>query len=35
MNLAAVGILFSIYRHGAAEARTEEQEFFAQREPVT
>jgi cell division protein FtsW len=34
MNLAAVGILLSIYRHGAAEARTVEQEFFTQREPV-
>ncbi len=35
MNLVAVGILLSIYRHGATEARSEEQEFFAQREPVT
>jgi cell division protein FtsW len=34
MNLVAVGILLSIYRHGA-EARTDAQEFFAQREPVT
>ena len=35
MNLVAVGILLSLYRHGATEARSEEQEFFAQREPVT
>ncbi len=35
MSLVAVGILLSIYRHGAAEARTEEQEFFARRQPVT
>jgi cell division protein FtsW len=35
MNLVAVGILLSIYRHGATETRSEEQEFFAQREPVT
>src|SRR6266446_4874719 len=35
MNLVAVGILLSIYRHGATEARSDEQEFFAQREPVT
>jgi cell division protein FtsW len=35
MNLVAVGILLSIYRHGATEARTHDQEFFAQREPVT
>jgi cell division protein FtsW len=34
MNLVAVGILLSIYRHGA-EARTDAQEFFAKREPVT
>lgn len=35
MNLVAVGILLSIYRHGAAESRNAEQEFFAQREPVS
>jgi cell division protein FtsW len=35
MNLVAVGILLSIYRHGATEAQSGEQEFFAHREPVT
>lgn len=35
MNLVAVGILLSIYRHGAADTRAQEQEFFARREPVT
>ncbi len=32
MNLVAIGVLLSIYRHGAAETRTVEQEFFAKRE---
>jgi cell division protein FtsW len=35
MNLAAVGVLLSLYRHGAAHAENPNQEFFAQREPVT
>ncbi|MEI6085632.1 MAG: putative lipid II flippase FtsW [Verrucomicrobiota bacterium] len=34
MNLVAIGILLSIYRHGATEEHQAEQEFFAQREPV-
>jgi len=32
MNLIAVGVLLSILRHGAAEAASETQEFFAQRQ---
>ena len=32
MNLVAVGVLLSIYRHGAMETRTVEREFFEQRE---
>ena len=32
MNLVAIGILFSIYRHGAAETQAVEQEFFSHRE---
>ena len=35
MNLVAVGVLLSIYRHGAAETQAVEQEFFAQRESMT
>ncbi|MCG3147606.1 MAG: putative peptidoglycan glycosyltransferase FtsW [Verrucomicrobiae bacterium] len=35
MNLVTVGVLLSIYRHGTAESLPFEQEFFAQREPVT
>ena len=35
MNLVAVGILLSIYRYGGVGTRSDEQEFFAQREPVT
>jgi len=31
MNLVAVGILLSLYRHGAAGPQGEEQEFFARR----
>lgn len=34
MNLVAVGILLSIYRHGAAPEQAAAQEFFAQREAV-
>ena len=35
MNLTGVGLLLSIYRHGAAESQSADQEFFARREPVT
>jgi cell division protein FtsW len=35
MNLIAVGILLSIFRHSVAETCSEEEEFFAQREPVS
>ena len=35
MILIAVGVLLSIFRHGVAETRSEDQEFFAQREQVT
>jgi cell division protein FtsW len=31
LNMTAVGILLSIYRHGANEPQSEEQEFFARR----
>jgi cell division protein FtsW len=31
MNMVAVGILLSIFRHGTAEGPAEEQEFFARR----
>jgi len=31
MNLIAVGVLLSIYRHGAVETEGQEQEFFARR----
>jgi cell division protein FtsW len=31
MNLVAVGVLLSIYRHGSVEPQGEEQEFFARR----
>ena len=34
MNLIAVGILLSIFRHGAAEPAGEEREFFAHREEL-
>lgn len=34
MNLIAVGILLSIFRHSAAESAAEEQEFFVQREEL-
>ena len=35
MNLVAIGILLSIYRHGAAENQAVEQEFFSHRESGT
>ena len=35
MNMIAVGVLLSIFRHGVAVSPGEEQEFFAQREQVT
>ena len=31
MNMVAVGVLLSIFRHGASEGPAEEQEFFARR----
>ncbi len=31
VNMACVGVLLSIYRHGAMEPRNEEEEFFARR----
>ncbi len=34
MNLIAVGILLSLFRHGAAETAAEQQEFFVAREEV-
>ena len=34
MNLVAIGVLLSIYRHGSAETMNVEQEFFTQHEPV-
>lgn len=34
MNLSAVGLLLSIFRHGVAEPQSDEQEFFARREQV-
>ena len=35
MSLTCIGLLLSIYRHGAAEAPKEEHEFFARRSAVT
>ena len=35
LNMAAVGILLSIFRHGTAEMESEEQEFFARRSSVS
>jgi cell division protein FtsW len=35
MNLVAVGVLLSIFRHGVAVPPSDEQEFFARREQVT
>ncbi len=35
MNLIAVGVLLSIFRHGVAVSPGEDQEFFARREQVT
>jgi cell division protein FtsW len=35
MNMMAVGVLFSICRHGITEAPSEEQEFFARRSTVS
>ena len=35
LNMAAVGILLNIFRHGTADAETEEQEFFARRSSVS
>jgi len=35
LNMAAVGILLSIFRHGTAEMEAEEQEFFARRSSVS
>jgi cell division protein FtsW len=35
MNLIAVGVLLSIFRHGVAVSPSDEQEFFARREQVT
>ena len=32
MNLVAIGVLLSIYRHGAAETQVVDQEFFKHRE---
>jgi cell division protein FtsW len=34
LNMAAVGVLLSIFRHGTIEMETEEQEFFARRSSV-
>ena len=34
MNLVAIGVLLSIYRHGAAESQASAHEFFAHREPA-
>ena len=31
MNMVAVGVLLSIFRHGSAEKQVGEQEFFARR----
>ncbi len=35
LNMVAVGLLLNIYRHGSAEADSEEQEFVARRSPLT
>ncbi len=35
LNMAAVGVLLSIFRHGTVEMESEEQEFFARRSPVS
>jgi cell division protein FtsW len=35
MNLMAVGVLLSIFRHGVAASPGDEQEFFTQRDQVT
>ena len=35
MNMIAVGVLLSIFRHGVAVSPSDEQEFFAQRDEVT
>jgi len=35
LNMSAVGILLSIFRHGTTEMETEEQEFFARRSSVS
>lgn len=35
MSMTCVGLLLSIYRHGAAEAPREENEFFARRSALT
>ena len=32
MNLVAIGIMLSLYRHGAAESLNESREFFAERQ---
>jgi cell division protein FtsW len=34
MNLIAIGVLFSLFRHGASESVNENREFFAQREEL-
>lgn len=35
LNMVAVGVLLSIFRHGTMEAESEEQEFFARRSSVS
>jgi cell division protein FtsW len=35
LNMAAVGVLLNIFRHGTAESESEEQEFFARRSSVS
>ena len=35
LNMVAVGVLLSIFRHGVTETESEEQEFFARRSSVT
>lgn len=35
LNMMAVGVLLSIFRHGATDTQGEEQEFFARRSPVS
>ncbi len=35
LNMVAVGLLLSIFRHGVTETENEEQEFFARRSSVT